>query len=99
MNTNDNMLSNESSDVRNKGFSILDLTFKKYGWHLVKNEMNWLYYSKFGDETSYFDIKILPEKIIVCVPLKNSSFQYTTTFNGYFEASEYMEQKLYEYMD
>lgn len=98
MNTNDKMLSTETYDIKNKGFAILDLVFKKHGWHLIKNEMNWLYYSKFGDETSYFDIKILPDKIITCVPIKNSSYQYTTSFKSYYDASEYMEQKLYDYI-
>lgn len=98
MNTNDKMLSTETYDIKNKGFAILDLVFKKHGWYLIKNEMNWLYYTKSGDETSYFDIKILPDKIITCVPIKNSSYQYTTTFKSYYDASEYMEQKLYDYI-
>lgn len=98
MNSNHNMLSNETNDVKNKGFAILHSIFKKYGWHIIKNEMNWLYYSKFGDETSYFDIRILPDKIITCVPIKNSSYQYTTTFKNYYDASEYLEQRLYDYM-
>lgn len=98
MNSNDIMLSNETTNIHNKGFAILDSIFKKNGWQLIKNEMNWLYYSKFGDETSYFDIKILPDKIITSVPIKNSFFQYSTTFKSYYEASEYMEQKLYDYI-
>lgn len=98
MNSTDTMLSIEQSDVKNKGFSILDTIFKKNGWTIVKNEMNWISYTKFGDESSYFDIKILPDKIIVSVPIKNCSYQYTTSFKGYFEASEYLEQRLYDYI-
>lgn len=97
MNTNDNMLSSEISDIKNKGFAILDTIFRKNGWHLVKNEINWIYYTKFGDETSFFDIKILPDKIIASVPIKNSSYQYTTMFKSYYDASEYIEQKIYDY--
>jgi hypothetical protein len=100
MNTNDNMLSIDpifNSNIVNKGFVILDATFKEYGWHLVKNELNWISYTKFGDETSYFDIKILPDKIVVSVPLKNLPFQFTTSFKGYYEASEYIEQKILDY--
>ena len=98
MNTNDNTLTNNSANLKNKGFAILYSVFNKHGWRLIKNEMNWLYYSKFGDETSYFDIRILPDKIITCVPIKNSSYQYTTTFKNYYDASEYLEQRLYDYM-
>jgi hypothetical protein len=100
MNTRDNMLltdSATSSNIINKGFDILDATFKEKGWHLIKNEINWITYTKFGDESTFFDIKILPETIIVSVPIKNSSYQYVTSFKGYYEASEYVEQKLLVY--
>lgn len=101
MNTNDNMLSNDpilNSEIKNKGFAILDSTFKQHQWHLIKNESNWICYTKFSDETSYFDIKILPDKIVVSVPIKNSSYQYVTNFKSYYEASEYIEQKLNDYI-
>jgi hypothetical protein len=101
MNTNDNMLSNDpilNSDIKNKGFAILDSTFKHHQWHLIKNELNWICYTKFSDETSCFDIKILQDKIIVSVPIKNSPYQYVTNFKSYYEASEYIEQKLNDYI-
>jgi hypothetical protein len=100
MTTTVNMLSIDpilNSNIANKGFAILDTKFKERGWHLTKNELNYISYSKFGDETSYFDIKILPDKIVVCVPIKNSAYQYVTSFKGYYEASEYVEQKLIDY--
>jgi hypothetical protein len=101
MNTTSNILSNDpvlNSTIVNKGFAILDATFKEHGWFLVKNEPNWICYSKFNDETIYFDIKILPDKIIVSIPMKNSPYQYVTSFNGYYEASEYVEQRLLDYI-
>ena len=97
---NTNVISNDpilNSEIKNKGFAILDSIFRENGWHLAKNEMNWINYSKFGDETSYFDIKITNDKIIVSVPLKQSIFQYVTTFKSYYEASEYIEQKFFDY--
>ena len=102
MNTTDNMLSIDpvlNSQIKNKGFAILDDTFKQHGWHLIKNELNWICYTKFGDESSYFDIKILQDKIVVCVPIKNSVYQYVTNFKGYYEASEYIEQRLNDYIN
>ncbi len=101
MNSNDNMLSNDNhqSNIKNKGFAILDSILKKNGWHLIKNEMNGITYTKFGDETSYFDIKILQDKIIVSVPIKNLRYQFVTSFKSYYEASEFIEQKLFEYIN
>jgi len=88
-----------NSTIINKGFAILDATFKERGWHLIKNEANWISYSKFSDECSFFDIKILQDKIIVSVPIKNSPYQYITNFKSYFEASEYIEQRLIDYIN
>lgn len=102
MNTNDNMILNDpvlNSQIKNKGFAILDSTFKQHQWHLIKNELNWICYTKFGIETNSFDIKILPDKIIVSVPIKNSCYQYVTNFKSYFEASEYIEQKFFDYIN
>lgn len=99
MTTKYDMLSNEkSSDLVNKGFMILDEIFKKHCWHLVKNENNWISYTKFGNETCFFDIKILSDSIIVSVPIKNSPYQYVTTFKSYSDASDYVEQRFYDYI-
>jgi len=102
MNTLDNMLTTDpilNSTIVNKGFAILDTIFKERGWHIIKNEPNWICYSKFTDETTYFDIKILPDKIFVSVPIKNSCYQYNTSFKSYYEASEYIEQRFFDYID
>ena len=101
MNTNVNMLFNNhdlNSEVKNKDFAILDSVFKQNGWHLVKNDINWISYTKFSDETSYFDIKITSDKIVVSVPIKNSSYQYVNSFKNYYECSKYVEQKLIDYI-
>lgn len=101
MNSNDNMLSENfiTSDIKNIGFAILDEKFKQNGWSLIKNEINWISYTKFGDETSYFDIKILTDKIKVSVPIKNSYYQFITSFKNYYEASEFIEEKLFDYIN
>jgi hypothetical protein len=102
MNTNDNMLSIDNilqSDIKNKGFAILDSTFKQNGWHLIKNEMNWIIYTKLGDETSYFDIKISQDKILASLPIKGSRYQFVTSFKSYYDASEFIEQKLFDYIN
>ena len=100
INTNDNIVFNDNAvnaTINNKGFSILDSIFKQYQWHLVKNDLNFISYTKIGDETNHFDFKILKDKIVVSVPIKNSPYQFVTNFKSYFEASEFAEQKLIDY--
>ena len=102
MSINDNMLTNQHSilntEIKNKGFAILDVMFKQHGWHMIKNEMNWITYTKFGNETDLFDIKINQKSIHVSIPIKNSSYQYITNFNDYFQASEYIEARFYDFI-
>jgi hypothetical protein len=45
MATASNMLT-DLSDLKNKGFALIDATFKEKGWHLAKNEMTWICYTK-----------------------------------------------------
>lgn len=83
--------------LANKGFSILNNMFEENGWHLIKNEINWICYAKYGDETNIFDIKIDTE-IHVSIPIKNSVFQYVCSFTNYFEASEYIEMRFIDFV-
>ena len=79
MNTNDHMLSNIINDkIKNKGFLLLDSLFKENGWHLTKNEMELIEYTKFGYELDFFQIKINKQNIHVSVPIKNSPYHYPT---------------------
>ena len=102
MASNSNMLANKetilNTEIKNKGFAILDQIFKENGWGLVKNEMNYICYTKFGHETDVFEIKIDSKNIHIGIPIKNSKFQYNTSFNDYFQASEYMESKLFDFI-
>jgi len=87
-----------SSPIKNKGFVLLDTLFRENGWHMIKNETNWMAYTKQGNETEYVEIKIGLDNIIVSVPIKNSPFQYKTTFTNYFLASEYLEARFKEFI-
>jgi hypothetical protein len=90
---------NVDTKILNKGFLILDELFQKHGWHLIKNEMNWICYTKVGQETDLFDIKISQKIIQVSIPIKNSPFQYHTSFTDYFQASEYIEERFFDFID
>lgn len=100
MDTNSNMLLNNTHvcGIKNKGFSLLDKMLKDNGWNLTHNELNYLNYVKPGDETSFINIKILTDKITVSLPIKNSPYQFVTSFKSYYEASEYIEQKILDYI-
>ncbi len=87
-----------NSEIKNKGFAILDQVFREHGWNMTKNEMNYISYGKQGLETDFFDIIVEAKTIKVSVPIKNSPFQYVTTFNDYFSASEYVEARFFDFI-
>ena len=97
-----NMLSNKDSllntEIKNKGFVLLDQIFKEHGWYMSKNEINYISYTKQGLETDFFDIVIEQKSVRVSVPIKNSPFQYITKFDDYFSASEYVEARFFDYI-
>jgi hypothetical protein len=101
MSSHDNTITNTTylnTEIKNKGFVLLDELFKRYGWQMTKNQMNWISYYKFGHETEYFEIKIEQSKIHVSIPIRNLHFQYTTSFNDYFTASEYLEERFKDFV-
>jgi hypothetical protein len=102
MNTATNMMLNEdynlNAENKNKGFALLDPLFKEYGWHMTKNEMNWISYTKFGQETDVFDIKINKTAILVSIPIKNSPYQYITSFKDYYQANEFIEARFNDFI-
>lgn len=86
------------ANVKNKGFIVLDELFKTHSWSLITNEMDHITYAKSYMDPNIFDIKVEKASVSVTVPLKNSNFLYTTTFSNYFEASEYVEERLNDYL-
>jgi len=96
------MLSNEqlydNDPIKNKGFADLDAVFSENGWRKMRNEFNHIAFAKCGNEADQFEILLDKTSVNVIVPLKNSSFAYTTSFNNYFEASEYVEYRFKEFI-
>jgi len=102
MTYNDIMLSTKHNvtthtEIKNKGFILLDEMFTSNGWHITTNELTCVCYTKTGYETEFFEIKVGQNKIYVSVPVQNSIFQYTTSFKDYFTASEYVEQRFKDF--
>lgn len=86
-----------SIEPANKDIIIFDNILNKYGWYLDKFDIGDISYTKVGDETSCVIIKIFNNKINVSVPIKNSPYQYNTTFKDYNHAIEYIENRLIDY--
>jgi len=94
-----NIDTNIDVGIKNKGFSIIGELFRDNGWNLTTNFMTHMVFSKEGNELDRFEIKISATSIQVTVPLKNSRYQYVTYFKGYYEASEYVESRLLEFIE
>jgi hypothetical protein len=101
MNTHDNTITINDINltIKNKGFLLLDILFKEKGWTLVKNELNNIQYGRpdFGDLDS-FEIKIDKHKVNVSVPIKNTPYQYKTSFDNYYNAIEYVEKRFNDFI-
>lgn len=93
------MLSEDEYSIK-KEFATLDPLFKQHGWHISKNEANYLSYTTSGYETDVFEIKLDAAKTIcVSMPIRNSPFQYRTSFYNCFLASEYIESRFLDFID
>lgn len=81
-------------------FDVLQPMFFKYGWGLVcKNNDDSIMYVKPGYETERFEIKIVSTKVIVSVPIRNSIFQYRTSFTSPLDAIGYIKNRFYDFTD
>lgn len=79
----------------------LDTVFKNRGWYVKEEDDCSLSYTKKGQETDVFEIKMGSDKIYVSVPIKNSPFQYRTTFkkDKLNHASDFVESRFYDFSD
>lgn len=82
----------------NKNNFTLNNLFKNNGWYSVKNEPNWIIFTKAEHETEYFEIKEDKSIIYVSIPLKNSVYQYKKKFNNYLKAYEYVEERFKDFI-
>jgi hypothetical protein len=77
--------------------NYLDYLLSKQKWNLLINNEEHLLYVQTIDESSYIEVKKKHEEWIeVSVPVKNSQFQYKTTFKSEMPAYEYIENYVHE---
>jgi len=88
-----------TTELKNKGFFMLDEVFKEHGWSLVKNEFDHIIYAKSSFDPNVFNIKLNKTSVNVTIPVKNSHCLYNTSFNDYFQASEYVEARLKDFIN
>lgn len=93
-----NTTSNTDYEIKNKGFTFIDALFKEKGWQMIKNDLDLIEYRKPHHKLDYFQIKIDKKTINVSIPIKNSAYQYKTSFTNYYEASEYIEKRFNDFI-
>lgn len=81
----------------------LDNMFFNHGWYMlnsISHNSNHITYIKAGCDLDFFDICFYENscKIVVTIPLKNSRYQYKSTFYNYFDAFDYIEKRFYDYI-
>jgi len=82
------------TQIKNEGFKYLQEEFTKENWLLDRNEPDHISFKSQTSDYDYFEIDIDNKKINVTIPLKNSTYKYKTSFDSYFNASEYIEMHL-----
>lgn len=81
----------------NKGFFDVHDNFIKCGWKIRNNTETLLSYVKTIHVLDEFILSVDKDKIYAIIPIPNSSYSYKTYFKNYFEASEYIISRLYDY--
>ena len=80
----------EENNIVNKNFKYVNEEFINYDWKLERNEINNIIYSKNIYPCDEFIIKLKNNKIYVSIPLTSSNILYTTSFDNFFLANEYI---------
>ena len=90
--------SSYSNCLVNPGFNLIHGYFMSYGWLLTKNTHTHIEYTHPLKKMDIYTIKISKTNIMVNVPLKRSNHSYTTYFNGYFDANDYLEMHFLQFV-
>jgi len=81
----------------NLNLKSFDELCQKFGWHKIKNDPNWIIYTKKHHETEYFEIQHKNKYTSVCIPIKEIPFQYKTQFFNQQKAVEYIEERFTDF--
>ena len=87
-----------TTKCKNISFACLEETFGQHNWSLQINELDHIVFKSPISDFDYYEIFVDKNKINVAIPLKNSTYKYKTSFNSYFQASEYIEMQLQDFL-
>ena len=87
-----------TSEPLNKGFLQVVEKFSSVGWKLVENTRTQLTFVHPNNIYNEFKMRVHESKVEVVIPMPNSVVAYSTKFNNYFEASEYILSRLDDFL-
>jgi len=90
--------STNNSVPMNKGFIQIAEKFDSIGWNCVEDTQGSIIYVNPNSKYDEFKIRATKDEIEVVIPLPNSPVAYCTKFSSYFDASEYVQSRLDDYL-
>lgn len=87
----------KATEPLNKGFIQVVETFDAAGWKLVQNTKSELVFVNPKNMYDEFKMSVEESKVVVVIPMPNSPVAYSTKFNNYFEASEYILSRFQDF--
>ena len=82
----------------NKGFIQVAEKFNNIGWDCVEDTQGSIIYVYHNYKYDEFKVRATKDEIEVVIPLPNSPVAYCTKFSSYFDASEYVQSRLDDYL-
>jgi len=87
-----------SREPLNKGFIQVVEQFNRHGWKLVENTKVLLTFVNPNNIYDEFKMHVYDKKVEVVIPMPNSPVAYSTKFNNYFEASEFILSRFEDFL-
>lgn len=87
-----------TTKCKNISFACLEETFRQHNWSLQINELDHIVFKSPTSNYDFYEIFVDKNKINVAIPLKNSTYKYKTSFDSYFQASEYIEMQFNDFI-
>ena len=87
-----------TNEPLNKGFIQVVEKFLNTGWKLVQNTRSQLIFVNPKNIYDEFKMQVHENKVEVVIPMPNSPVAYSTKFNNYFEASEYILSRFEDFL-
>lgn len=87
------------NNKENPYLNEINTKFLEYNWERTEKYPKQIIYSSPKNITDQFIITINEKDISVSIPLKNKNYNYKTTLNNYFTATEYILNRLNDFIN